>query len=132
MKLIRVTCALIVEKGKLLCAQRSATMQLPLKWELPGGKIEVNETEEDCLHREIEEELGLKIHILEKLQEELHQFDAEKSILLIPFLCHINGGILNFIEHNQVIWLGKTQLLDLDWAEADLAIVKRFIEKDFN
>ena len=55
-KIIDVTCDLIIDnKHQLLATQRSAIMSLPLKWELPGGKIESYETPEQCLIREIKE-----------------------------------------------------------------------------
>ncbi len=53
--MLQVTCAIIEKNGKILCAQRSEKMNLPLKWEFPGGKIEENESLEACLKREIRE-----------------------------------------------------------------------------
>jgi 8-oxo-dGTP diphosphatase len=60
---IRVTCAIIEFAGKVLVVQRSKKMNLPLKWEFPGGKIEEGELEEECIVREIKEELNLDIEI---------------------------------------------------------------------
>ena len=55
-KIIDVTCALIIDnQNRLFAGQRSSIMSLPLKWELPGGKVELNETPQQCLIREIEE-----------------------------------------------------------------------------
>ena len=103
-------------------------MSLPLKWELPGGKVEPGETIEECLQREILEELGINIEILEKREFNLHKLDESKSIRLIPFLCQISGGTLELKEHNQIVWLEPQNLLTLDWAEADIPIVERFIK----
>jgi 8-oxo-dGTP diphosphatase len=128
MKVVPVTCALIVENGKLLCAQRSETMTLPLKWELPGGKIEPNESEEECIKREIEEELGLKIEIRNRFEPNQHFIKSDVQIVLIPFLCEIVGGNLFLAEHKAVIWLDFQELFDLDWAEADLPIINQFIQ----
>ena len=127
MKIIPVTCALIVQNGKLLCAQRSENMALPLKWELPGGKIEPNESEEDCLRREILEELGLIIQVENRLDANLHEIQPGKQIQLIPFMCKIIGGTLQATEHKEIVWLDFTELLQLDWAEADVPIIKQFI-----
>ena len=49
---IKVTCAIISYKGKTLVTQRGKNMSLPLKWEFPGGKVEPNESEIDCVTRE--------------------------------------------------------------------------------
>lgn len=128
MKTIPVTCALIVRNGKLLCAQRSEAMALPLKWELPGGKIENNESEEECLQREIHEELGLVVEVETRLVPNLHEIQPGKQILLIPFRCKITGGTLQPTEHKAIEWLDFTELLHLDWAEADIPIIKQFIQ----
>lgn len=61
--MLHVTCAIIEHHNKILICQRSERMKLPLKWEFPGGKIEVGKSKVDCLKREIREELGLKIEV---------------------------------------------------------------------
>jgi 8-oxo-dGTP diphosphatase len=67
MNAIKVTCAIILIGEKVLAVQRSETMSLPLKWEFPGGKIEPNESEKDCIKREIKEELDIEIGIIKRL-----------------------------------------------------------------
>ena len=61
--MLEVTCAIIVHENKILICQRSAAMKMPLKWEFPGGKVEDGESKEDCLRREIWEELRIHITI---------------------------------------------------------------------
>ena len=61
MRHLRVACAIIERDGRVLAAQRSAAMTLPLKWEFPGGKIEAGESPEECLIRELMEELGVTV-----------------------------------------------------------------------
>jgi len=67
MKHIHVTCAIIERNGLVLAARRSAFMQLPLKWEFPGGKIRAGEDPGECLKREIREELALDVDIAGEL-----------------------------------------------------------------
>lgn len=59
--MLQVTCAIIQHADKILICQRSASMKLALKWEFPGGKIETGESKEECLHREVKEELNIDI-----------------------------------------------------------------------
>ncbi|MEN0056936.1 MAG: (deoxy)nucleoside triphosphate pyrophosphohydrolase [Mucilaginibacter sp.] len=126
--MINVTCAIIVNADKqIFVAQRGPTMALPLKWELPGGKIEPSESEEDCLIREIKEELSIDIKIIKSLSANIHNY-PKISIKLIPFICELIGGKIELKEHVQFKWLKKTELLDLDWAEADIPIVKNYIK----
>jgi len=125
---IKVTCAIIVNAdGLVFVAQRSAAMSLPLKWEFPGGKIEPSETAEACLIREIKEELHVDVEILKPLPANTHQY-PNVSIQLIPFVCRITSGQIVLKEHLDFKWLPKDELLALDWAEADVPIVKHYIE----
>ncbi len=103
-------------------------MPLPLKWEFPGGKVEPNESEESCLIREILEELNLVIDHLEKLPSNVHSYIGGKTIELIPFRCKVIEGNLILKEHLQIKWVSKTELLGLDWAEADIPIVHQMLK----
>ena len=87
-KHIQVTCAIIEQDGFVLAAQRSATMRLPFKWEFPGGKIQSGETPEECLHREIDEELGVEIAICKYLPLATHNYPSITVTLLS--LIHIS------------------------------------------
>lgn len=124
--MINVTCAIIYFGTKILVTQRSEKMKLPLKWEFPGGKLEMGENEETCIKREIKEEINIEIEIIKKLSNNIHDYGSFK-INLIPFIArHISGEIL-LTEHNSYKLLDPSELLNLDWAEADLPIVQEFI-----
>lgn len=124
--MINVTCAIIYIENKILVAQRSEKMKLPLKWEFPGGKLENRENEVDCIKREIKEELNIEIEVLKKLSNSIYDYGNFK-INLIPFIAkYISGEILLF-EHNDYRLLEKSELLNLDWAEADIPIVEEFL-----
>ena len=73
-KLIKVVCAIININNKILAVQRSQTMNQPLKWEFPGGKIEPGESFEDCIKREIKEELNIEIVLLKRLSTINHDY----------------------------------------------------------
>jgi 8-oxo-dGTP diphosphatase len=126
-KIIDVTCALIIDdQDRLFSAQRSALMSLPLKWELPGGKIELNESAEQCLLREIKEELHIEIAIMQSLPSNIHAYPLV-SIRLIPFICKHTSGAITLKEHANFKWLNRNELLDLDWADADVPIITNFL-----
>lgn len=126
MNTIQVTCAIIHFKDKILVVQRSEKMKLPLKWEFAGGKIEDGENEEDCIKREILEELNIHIRITGKLTPVRHQYPDFK-INLIPFIAEYVSGNLTIKEHSGHIFLSKDKLYDLDWAEADIPILKEYL-----
>lgn len=126
-KSILVACAIIEDDfGGVLVAQRSGTMTLPLKWEFPGGKIEHGETEEETIIREILEELHVEISIISKLPQVIHHYE-NFSITLIPFICRIIKGEIKLTEHQAFRWLNPNNLLDLDWAEADIPVAQYYL-----
>jgi 8-oxo-dGTP diphosphatase len=102
-------------------------MDLPGLWEFPGGKVEPDESPAACLIREIWEELSIGIQICKPLTPVLHAYPT-KTIQLIPFLANWESGTLQLTEHAQSQWLAPQDLLSLDWAPADLPIVKELQE----
>lgn len=128
MKLIDVTCAIIVNKGRILACQRKFNTDHPLKWELPGGKTEVGETEISCIQREITEELGVNIQILANLTSLNYDYGFKK-IRLIPFVCKITSGIIDAREHESIKWLALSEINKVDWVEADRLLLKTNIKE---
>ena len=126
MTAIRVTCGIIIKDGKVLAARRSAKMKLPLKWEFPGGKMQAGETEEECLKREIKEELDIEISIEYKLNPVRHDY-PDFQIELIPFVASYVSGTLHLHEHEHAGWFTNDELLGLDWAPADIPVLTTFI-----
>ncbi len=126
---IPVVCAIIEQDDQVLCALRSERMSLAGKWEFPGGKLELNEIPEDALIREIKEELNISIKIIEALPISEYSYVPEKVIRLIPFRCNIqNNEIPVATEHSELRWVKKEDLLNLNWAEADVPIVLNYIQ----
>jgi 8-oxo-dGTP diphosphatase len=100
-------------------------MSLPLKWEFPGGKVNEGESLEDCLCRELAEELGVNVQIGRALLPTTHQYPTF-AITLYPFVCTIELGELTLHEHAAVRWLPLGELHILDWAEADLPVIDTY------
>ena len=122
---VQVACAIIERNGLVLAAQRSASMRMPLKWEFPGGKIEPEEGAEACLHRELMEEMGLRVVVKWAMPPSTHRYPAF-TVKLHPFVCAIHSGEMTLNEHHAVVWLKPDDLPTLDWVEADLAVVEAY------
>jgi 8-oxo-dGTP diphosphatase len=122
---VRVPCAIIEHRGKVLAAQRSASLSFPLKWEFPGGKQEKNETDEETLVREILEELNAEIEIIQKLPI-TSKDQGWREIQLVPFVCKLKPSHIILTEHEQILWLAAEELDSLDWTEADLGVIQNY------
>lgn len=125
--MINVTCAIIVFDDKILVTQRSEQMKLPLKWEFPGGKLEINESVEECIIREIKEEINIEVAIMRKMSNSVFDY-GDFKINLIPFVADYVSGKITLSEHRAYKLLEKTELLNLDWAEADIPILEEFLK----
>ena len=125
MKHIHVTCAIVEKDSKVLVTQRSEQMGLPLKWEFPGGKIQPGERPEECLRRELIEELGVDIFVGRALTPSDYNYPAFK-ITLYPYICHITSGEIELHEHKDCKWIAPEKLQELDWAAADIPVVEQY------
>ena len=122
---MHVACAIVERNRLVLAAQRSAVMSMPLKWEFPGGKIKPDESPEQCLCRELAEELDIRIAIKHPLAPKTHKYRAV-TVTLYPFICSIAGGEIRLNEHAAITWLPSGALFALDWAEADLPVLAAY------
>ena len=125
--MLSVACAIILFHDKVLVTQRSERMKLPLKWEFPGGKIENNESEVECIKREIKEEIDIEIDVLKRMSNSTYDY-GEFKINLIPFVAKYISGNIKLTEHKDFKLLDKTELRALDWADADIPIVEEFLK----
>jgi len=126
MTIIKVTCAVILRQKKVLIVQRSEDMSLPLKWEFPGGKIEQDETESECIIREIKVELDVKINVQKRLTPLTH-FYNKMEIELIPFIVKVRSGKIRLTVHNDLKWVGKNEISKFEIADADKPIIKELV-----
>lgn len=126
-----VTCAIIIKDRKILVTQRGEKMKLPLKWEFPGGKIEENEVPEECILREIKEELDIEIELTQRLAPSMFSYDSFQ-ICLIPFVAKYISGQVTLAEHKAFEWVDSFELNIFDWAEADIPVVNEFLKVNQN
>ncbi|ULG73696.1 (deoxy)nucleoside triphosphate pyrophosphohydrolase [Macrococcus brunensis] len=127
-KYIKVVGAVIIKDHKILCAQRSETMSLPLLWEFPGGKIEEGETPEAALVRELKEEMNCDIKVLNKVETTIYEYDFA-IIELSTFYSELINGEVHLTEHKQIKWLPANDLESLEWAPADIPAVQKITKE---
>ena len=129
-QIIEVSAALIFRKGKILITQRRKDSHLGGLWEFPGGKREANESFEECVAREIREELGIEISIGELFEEIAHGY-AEKSVRLKFFICELISGEPQTIGCAAVRWVSKSELDHFEFPAADARLLEKLRAYNF-
>jgi 8-oxo-dGTP diphosphatase len=124
--MIRVTAGIIENKGKVLVARRNKDDPLKDKWEFPGGKIEDGETPEECLKRELHEELGIDAEVGTFLCSTKYTYDHISIELLAYNINHFSGDIV-LNDHEEIEWVTPSELHNYDFPEADNPIIDRLL-----
>lgn len=123
-KTVEVSAALIFHDDKILITQRHRDTHLGGLWEFPGGKREAGETFEQCLVREIREELGIEIAVGELFESVTHAY-PEKTVHLKFFVCRLLGGTPQTLGCAGWKWAGRTELADNEFPAADARLLQK-------
>jgi 8-oxo-dGTP diphosphatase len=118
----QVTAALIRNGQEILIAQRGRDQRFGRQWEFPGGKVRPNESPEECLRREIREELNLEVRVDQYVCTIHHRY-PDFDIELVVFWCSIVSGEVRLAEHEQIRWITLAEASRYDFVEADLKVV---------
>jgi len=121
LSVIDVVGAVIVEDRRVLCAKRGHGEESGL-WEFPGGKVELGESPQQALTREIAEELACEVEVGREVVTTTHE-GGSGGIRLTTFLCRIVSGDAQALEHQELRWVAIGELRVLDWAPADVPTV---------
>ena len=121
MKTIEVVAAVIIKDGKVFATQRGYG-EWQGWWEFPGGKIEVGESPEAALVREIREELDAEIKVGELL--ETVEWDYPKFHLTMHcYICSLLSESMHLNEHEAAAWLTRETIHSVKWLPADEGLV---------
>lgn len=121
---VDVSAALIFRNGKLLITQRHANAHLGGLWEFPGGKREPHETFEQCLARELWEELGIRVTVGNLFEEITHDY-PDKNVRLKFFLCELTEGEPKAVDCAAVKWISLSELNGYEFPAADARLLRR-------
>jgi 8-oxo-dGTP diphosphatase len=127
-KRIKVTAGIIKDNDKVLITRRVSKENFAGGWEFPGGKIEINETPQACLARELKEELNIAVSIGEFCTEVIHDY-GNMNINLIAYYCTIIDGEIQVSVHDKYQWVKINDLLKYDLLPADIPIAKKVMEE---
>jgi 8-oxo-dGTP diphosphatase len=129
-RLLLVTaCALVDADGRVLIAQRPEGKQLAGLWEFPGGKVEKGETPEECLIRELREELGIETQAacLAPLTFASHSYD-DFHLLMPLYVCRRFSGVPEAKEAQALKWVRPNRLRDYPMPPADAPLIPFLID----
>lgn len=121
--MITVTAAIIRDRASVLLTRRKPGQRMAGFWEFPGGKLELGETLQSCLEREIEEELGVLIRAGEILASNVHVYDRS-PIQLVALQATLISGTPRLSVHDALAWVPVDRLLEYHLAPADIPIAK--------
>lgn len=122
----QVTAAVILKEGRVLIAQRSSKDELARLWEFPGGKIEDGETPEECLKREIKEELDIDVDVKDFFAESIYDYE-NGSISLMAYAVEWLDGELKPMVHDELRWVSRSEISKYEFAPADVVFVKKLV-----
>lgn len=125
MKEINVVAALLIVEDKVLIAKRIKGEFADL-WEFPGGKVEVGESEQDALIREIQEEMEIEIAVKDLLIRIKHQYETF-SLNMSCYICDIIAGEIQLNDHSDIKWI-KCDETNIEWVPADIQVIESLRE----
>ena len=127
MKTIKVVAAVIcdsLENTTKIFATARGYGEFKGQWEFPGGKLEVGETSQQALIREIQEELAVKIEVGE-LVDTIQYDDPTFPLRIDCFRCVVADGEIILKEAESARWLDKDELYSVDWLPADIELIEK-------
>jgi 8-oxo-dGTP diphosphatase len=119
MKEIDVVAAVIRQDDKVLSARRRSGKNLAGYWEFPGGKVEPGEDPKNALLRELKEELGAAVEVMDFICTEVHEY-PEVIVKLHCYWCSCREQISSSTDHDALEWFTHDQLESVNWAPADI------------
>jgi mutator protein MutT len=124
---IEVGAAVIFNHGKILISQRDDSSHLSGLWEFPGGKREDNESFEECVRREIQEELNVEVAV-QNLFEAVEYEYAEKIVFLKFYRCLYVRGEAKALGCRQFQWVPPSKLPSFNFPPANQTVIQKLIQ----
>lgn len=118
------------DNGEILCSLRDVGKYeyVSLKWEFPGGKVEEGESPEQTLARELREKLEIEVDIQKEYCMVQHDY-PDFHLTMTLFVCKLLSNSMKMNVHKSLKWLKPSDLMQLDWAAADLPVAEKLFNE---
>jgi len=123
-----VTAAIVIKEQRVFLARRAQNQKLAGFWEFPGGKVEQQETLQECLERELREELGVRSIAGATLCESIYHY-AHGSIRLVGIETAFLSTDFAPTVHDLIDWIPLQELTNMHLAPADVPIAEFLVER---
>lgn len=128
---VRVAVGLIREDGKILCCQRRRESRYGLQWEFPGGKLHPGETAEQCLKRELSEELGISVMSVKPYGRHIQSYPDGGIFEVNYFLVSKYTGVITNNSFESIYWVSPEEFHSIDFLAGNEPILKK-LKEDVN
>ena len=129
-KMVLVSAAALIDTdGRVLLTKRPTGKSMAGLWEFPGGKIEGGESYEQCLSRELKEELSICVVIDSLYMKYEHSYDSF-SIKLISLICRFGSGEIKLTDHDKFSWAIPADFSHYNFVEADIRLAAKIMKDD--
>lgn len=125
---IEAVAAVIEREGRFLITKRLENSPMGHCWEFPGGKIEPGEMVEACAIRECQEEIGVLVEPIRRLEEVWYDYPHGRVHLHFIF-CRIRSGEPQPIECREARWIAPDEFPDFEFPPADIGVIERLLQK---
>ena len=123
--------AILRENGRVLACQRKKNSRYELKWEFPGGKVESGESVQDCVKRELREELSIDVNTIGLMQSQVNHYDDDGAFeVTYCFVLRFTGTPVNN-AFEEIRWVTLAELQSMDILEGNKSFVSKLDESFF-
>ncbi|MEL6927697.1 MAG: 8-oxo-dGTP diphosphatase MutT [Cyanobacteria bacterium J06600_6] len=119
------------QQGKILIDRRRQSGEMGGLWEFPGGKIEPGETVEECIEREIKEELDIQIRVGDRLTTIVHTYETF-DVTLYVHDCQYLSGTPQTLECDEILWVDPDQMNQYQFPQANIQIIQLLQQRGIN
>lgn len=123
-----VSAGVIEKDGLVLIGKRKRGKRFAGNWEFPGGTLEKGETPEQCLKRELLEELSIEVEVGELFCSSIFAYTPEWTVKLLAYRVTLISGVFNLNDHDEIRWVKPADLVNYDFPEADKPIVEKLFK----